>query len=225
MLQVDPNHTPTLRRLANYHARLADWERTAELHKRLVVATPDDLGRRYYLATLLVKLDRIEEYREHCRQLLADFGESTDLLFQRRAIQACLWHESGSQNHDQLVARIQAIFENAPIALHWRQTTLGLAHVRAGNPNEAKECLEQVLQSESAPPSGKVRAMATLALAYLADQDEPKASEILQQATQLYAEEAPEAGRQDLGMTAWHGWLICDVLLAEAKKRLRVTSE
>ncbi len=225
VLEFDPENTSTLGRLANYHARLADWERAAELHERLAVATPDDFVPQYYLATILLKLDRLDEYREQCHRLLAEFGASADLLLQRRAIQSCLLHETGSQNHDQLLAQIQGILDEVPIVLHWRLTTLGLAHLRSGNASEAKVSLEKVLELDSASPSSQVRALATLVLVYLAESDEAKARETLQRATERYAEVAPEAGRTDLGSSSWHGWLICDVLLTEAKTRLKALEE
>jgi hypothetical protein len=43
-----------------------------------------------------------------------------------------------------------------------------------------------------------------------------KASELLAQAEAMYAEEAPEHGTDDLG-SSWYTWLVCELLLEEAK--------
>ncbi len=219
--EIDPQNVGRLRGLAEWHARLAHWERAAEFMQRSAAARPDEVAPRYYLATLLRRLKRDKEYRKLCQELRTEFDESADPAAQRRAIQACMWQNSGVQDYGALAARLKKVVDRVTISLHWRQTGLGIAYLRSGNTSDAKVLLEKVIESNTVPARGKVRALAALSLAYLADKDEALAHETLKRATELYAAAAPKAGSEDLG-TNWHAWLICDVLLTEARTRLKV---
>jgi Tfp pilus assembly protein PilF len=96
---------------------------------------------------------------------------------------------------------------------------LGIAHLRSGSTDDAIQWLEKPLEPDSnVLPTCEVRALAALAIAYHEGGNHDKANEVYQRATERYAAEAPKAGIEDLG-SSWHDWLICDLLLDEAKTR------
>ncbi len=199
---------------------MADWEQAAAWLGRLAQTTPEEHYPQYQLAPVLLKLGRVDEYQELCRGMLEQFDESSKPLYEGRAIQACLWHADAIDDPQRLVARMQAIFDHDPSQLFYRQTALGIAHLRSGSIEDAIEWLEKAIAPDSSTiPTCEVRALAALAIAYHKSGEEAKAKEVYELATERFAEEAPEAGVEDLG-SAWPDWLICDLLLEEAKLQL-----
>jgi tetratricopeptide (TPR) repeat protein len=225
VLEVFPDNVDALQQLKYTHGRLAHWEQAAHCLERLTELTPEDSWPRYQLAPVLLKLGRVEEYRKLCQGMLDQFDQSSQPRDEGHAIRVCLWHGGAVDNPQQLVERMEAIFDKERSKLFYRQTVLGIAHLRSGSPDDAVVWLEKPLKLDSSvAPSGEIRSLAALAIAYHQSGDQTKAKQVYQQATERYAAEAPQAGSDDLG-ASWTDWLICDLLLDEAKTRLNVAQQ
>jgi tetratricopeptide (TPR) repeat protein len=169
---------------------------------------------------VLLKLGRVDKYRELCQAMLDQFDESSGRTIEGHAIQACLWHPDAVDDPQRLVARMQVILDGDSTYVDSHQTAMGIAQLRCGSPSDAIEWLEKPLGSDSSiTPRTEIRILAPLAIAYHQTGKAAKAKEIYEQAMELYSEEAPESGMEDLGRS-WHDWLICDLLLEEARKLL-----
>ena len=97
---------------------------------------------------------------------------------------------------------------------------MGLAHLRCGDAAEAVDWLEKVLEPGSdVVLVCEIRARAGLAMAYQDSGKGVKARDTLQLAIERYSEKAPKPGVEDLG-SAWCDWLICELLLEEAKGKI-----
>ena len=189
---VFPEDTTIVYNAAVRRAQAADWEPAAKWLRRVADADPEQHLPQYRLAPLLLKLDRLDEYQELCQGMLGRFDESAEPLQQSRAVQACLWHPSAVENPQRLVDQMQAVFDSAPSSLYYRQTALGLAHLRNGSATDAINWLEQALDPDSGiVPTCEVRALAALAMAHQQSGDQSKAEETIQRALERYDAEAP----------------------------------
>jgi len=223
VVDIAPDQTEALGSLADLHARATHWQRAAELFARLVEATPELYRPQSRLAPLCLKLGQADRYRELCHAMLEQFDESTSMSSKYTPIRTCLLQSGAVDDYQPLIAELRAILESkvdstAATVAHC-QTALGIAQFRGGEHPQAIEWLEKAIEPEPLPWPLEVRSLAVLAMAYHASGDEAKARELLDRATQRYDEEAPRPAEDDLGLS-WHEWLICDLLLTEAKGRI-----
>jgi hypothetical protein len=65
----------------------------------------------------------------------------------------------------------------------------------------------------------RARNLSMLAMAYEESDDHAKAQELLGQAEEHFAENAPKLGVED-GTDRWCDWLICQLLLEEAREKV-----
>ena len=223
IIDVFPDNVYALTKMTDTQGRLADWQQAAAWLQRLAQTTPDEHWPKYQLAPVLLKLGRVDEYRKLCEEMLEQFDASSDPLHEGRAIQTCLWRDEAIDNPQRLVEQMEVLLEKVGTGNYSWQTRMGMAYLRSGNASDAIEWLVKPLEPDSsAVPAYEIRARAALAIAYHESGDNAKAKEVYQRAAERYAEEAPQAGVDDLG-SRWHDWLICDLLLEEAKLKLDQT--
>jgi tetratricopeptide (TPR) repeat protein len=221
LLEFFPENLQLLVRAAETRARMADWDAASVWLRKASQIARDDHWHAYRLAPLVLHQGQIEEYQSICRAMFQRFDDSASPLEQSRAVEACLWRPDTVDDPQELVARMQSVFDTIPTAEHYKQTAIGIAHLRAGAPGDAIHWLEEALANQAIDPRCEVRALSALAIAHQENGDPSAAKETLERAIERNEAEAPKAGTDDM-TTAWHDWLICEVLLKEANQRAGV---
>jgi tetratricopeptide (TPR) repeat protein len=213
ILELDPNHTTALRMLGELHGRCADWEKAAERYTRLVELEPESYSWRYRLAPLLVRTDQ----NQRCRDLLRD-----------RVFPTLPLADASADDKGRLyIQALRNSLDNPDVSAERRpfnQSYLGCAYLRSGQHAEAIEWLEKSIEPEGINPRLRIRGLSMLAMAHQESGKAAKARELLDQADELYAAEGPKFGVDD-GHPNWYDWLICELLLEEAKEKIVVEEE
>ncbi len=195
------------------YGRCADWEKAAAECTRLAELDADDSSSRTRLAAVLLKLKRTERFRELCREMQKKFAGSSN---------AFVWQADAVDDYGPAIEYRRLYLDDPDLAPRSRfvaEVYLGLALFRGGEFSKAVEVLDKCMKSENGSDLNRIRAASALAMAHHERGDQAKAREILAQAEDLYAQEAPEFGVDDPG-PGWYSWLICELLLEEAKGKV-----
>jgi tetratricopeptide (TPR) repeat protein len=127
--------------LGRYDEALADLNRWAEL-------TPDDAVAALVRAQVLVLADRIEAYRQVCGEILERFGPSQDPVVACHAVRACALAPQAVP--DPLVPVELAARAVSSNPSEWTLYSLGMAHLRAGEFDEAERRFQESLEKAPA---------------------------------------------------------------------------
>jgi tetratricopeptide (TPR) repeat protein len=172
--------------LRRYDDAVADSQKCAELE-------PADPTAALIRAQTLLVADRIEEYRQACVQILDRFGQSEDPAALCHAARACVLAPNAISD-----ALVPVRLGEQAVSLDFSECTLytlGMAHLRAGEVEEAQRRFQESLQ---AAPSWEARFLNWLGLALVCDGrgETQQARQWLSEAIQLI-EQHPARFMQD----------------------------
>jgi tetratricopeptide (TPR) repeat protein len=142
LIELDPENadlhrarTEVCLALGRYDDALADLNRLAEL-------TADDAMAALVRAQVLVLADRIEAYRQACGEILERFGPSQDPEVACHAVRACVLAPQAVPDPRVPVELAREAVARDP--REWTLYTLGMAHLRAGQLDQAAERFQRI---------------------------------------------------------------------------------
>ena len=124
--------------LGRYDEALADWERYVELGR-------DDAVAALIRAQMLLMADRTEDYRQACQEILDRFGQSERPAACCHAARACLLAPKAVPDPMVPVELATRAVSRDPRG--WTLYTLGMAHLRAGQRDEAAQRFQESLDA------------------------------------------------------------------------------
>jgi tetratricopeptide (TPR) repeat protein len=139
--------------LGRYDEALADWNRYVELGR-------DDAVAALIRAQILLLADRSEEYRQACKETLDRFGQAEDAGVFCHAARSCVLSPKAVPDPTVPVDLAARAVSSNP--REWTLYTLGMAHLRAGDLDEAERRLHESLKTA---PTWKARFLNWLGLA------------------------------------------------------------
>lgn len=213
VIAMAPDDVATGKALADLYGRSGDWEKAADRLARLAELDADDYSSRSKLASVLLKLGRSERYVELCQEMQEKFGDS---------ITAPLWQAGTMEDYGPIIEYQEARLANPDLETsvrHYAQWYLGCAYFRSGANSEAIEWMAKCLESTAVRAHLEVRSRSVMAMAYYESDEQTKAREMLDRAVEVFAEEAPQSGVDDPS-SGWQSWLVCELLLDEARSRI-----
>lgn len=214
-------HRKDLRVLAErglLYARMRDWKKAAADYARATELSPDDFVPWQWTATLLVRANDVEKYRDHCRKMLYLFGDG-DAGASGNAILSCLLLPGTVESAVLPMEAYERAVNEGSAPAGWGPCNLGLAAFRAGEPENAIRWLQMSQESRrySARPDMQARVLLLLAMAHHQLSRRAEAVEALAQANNLIDEYLPKLANGELGFR-WNNWVIADIFRREAKE-------
>jgi tetratricopeptide (TPR) repeat protein len=219
-LKMDPESAQTFLARARLFAYARQWEKAAADLKKFV-ARSEEGDWVFRLAPLLVLTKDVQGYQQHCRALLARFSASRDPFLVERTAKACLFMPPADAYREPacgLADRAVALDPHNWLS-RYIQFAKGLAEYRRGNCREAAEWCRQALRDESIAWFLRTDAESVLAMALARVNETDMAKQHLARARQILQVESTRF-EQPGSDEAWHDWLICRFLLAEAQQVL-----
>jgi tetratricopeptide (TPR) repeat protein len=213
VLELDPDHEAARNLLGHVHGRLGEWKEALRHYTQLEDLDDENFTFSYRLAPLLVKTGQ----KQRCRE-----------LFQGRTYPSLPLADAYPDKPSESYIKSLRDFLEEPDLSAWDrsryQSYLGCAYLRSGRHAEAIEWLEKPIEAEENYDRLRVRNLSMLAMAQEGSDDHVKAQELLSQAEEHFAEDAPRFGVED-GTDRWCDWLICQLLLEEAKEKVAGAGE
>ncbi|MGI9243329.1 MAG: protein kinase domain-containing protein [Verrucomicrobiales bacterium] len=167
------------------------------------------------LAAVHLKIGPQEEYEKLRQAMLDRFGESSDPIILERTVKVCCLKPLPD---DEMRAKVLALAKRLPEDgpnVTWFALARGMAEYRAGNDDEAVECLKVAEATASdTNPLSRVACLATHSMA-LAGTDKKGAQERLEEAETLLGEMRPGDWKK-----MWHSMAFTELALEEAKAAL-----
>lgn len=215
-IELTPNDVGALRKRRLIYASLEKWDKAIEDQNAIVTLRPDVPAEALIRAQLLLLADRKEEYDEACAEMLDRFGKSENPGQQFETARACSLGPSGAC--DPTVAVELAERAVAKETQPWTLYFLGLAHLRAGQHEEAEIRFQESLNLGPNWHEKQVNQIG-LAIVHHASGEIGKAIWEFDQAV-AWMEANPERCRSVL-----QDWLDALLLRREAEQLLDVSQE
>lgn len=180
---------------------------------------PDDRGSVCRMATLLLHGGDQEAYRLHCRTLLKESGNTTNLTIALRTAKTCLLlpgPEGADLSKEAQLAELCVTTGKDSTNLASFQLVKALAEYRQGNFGQAIESAHKVLKQSGSDYNRDTQAHAIAAMAgqRLGQTNEARAA--LDRATEMAETNLAKRGSADLGAD-WSDWIMSHTLLNEAQ--------
>ena len=200
-------------------ARLGEWQKAAAEFARAVELFPDDHWQWYRSACLQYQAGDHDAYQRHCGEMLERFGDTGDPFIAERTAKICLL----AANAKQLGGRPKDLASRAADQQPnnaWFLLARGLAEYRDENFSEAVNWLQRAERAQSNNVYCDSLILLCLAMSHHRSGEGDDAREKLDSAVRLMDEQLPrlDAGALD---TAWHDWLICQIVRREAEALVR----
>jgi serine/threonine protein kinase/formylglycine-generating enzyme required for sulfatase activity len=206
---------------AQWYAERGRWERAAGAYAKLIEFDPSDPSHRFPSAPLLLQRGDLAGYRRSCRELLAQFGQTSDPAVAAQVALTCLLAPGAVEDYEPVakLAEQAARATGAAAAADqpWFVLVRALADYRAGRFAAAADRLGKDLASKSATGYRDGTAYLVLALARRRLGQTEEAMQALARARELAAKEFPNPEKGDLLGPDWPHWLRFQVLRSEAE--------
>jgi serine/threonine protein kinase/tetratricopeptide (TPR) repeat protein len=206
-------------------AQHARWNEAADDFARAVAADASDYWNSYVLTPLLIQAGKIGHYQAHCKEMLAQFGNTTNPRIAEGTAKSCLLLPSAVGPDDLLLAA--RVAGNAVTLskegdwTHWRLMTKGLADYRQGRFTNALAMMgrsQKALTQESDGAADACEAdtwfISAMARRQLKQPAEARAD--LNRGLELVQTKLPKLDGGDLG-DQWFDFLTTCILMREAK--------
>jgi serine/threonine-protein kinase len=208
-------------KLAEFHGRYALWAEAATHLARVVRLIPGDHWPAYQYAFLLAHAGDADDYRHHCYDLLARFGDDRNWLNAPRAAAVCLLLPGAGLDADRLARLTDLGVRLAPRGYRFgRMTFRALAAYRAGQYEAAARDLDEAARETTRPatnPNGFSDArhwfFAAMTRHRLGQAD--AAREALAKGREFLRASLWEGWTTQI--SEWHEWLACQLNLREAE--------
>ena len=146
--------------LGRYDEALGDANRSVEMN-------PNNPLAQLLRAQICLLADRTEEYRQVCVETLDRFSKSDHQMTVAHAPRICVLAPEAIDDPNRLIQMAERAVSHYPTGSYprqWMLYTLGMAHLRAGQLDEAEQCFRESL---AADPKWKAKALDWLGLALL----------------------------------------------------------
>jgi serine/threonine protein kinase/Flp pilus assembly protein TadD len=226
-IQVRPDHVSAWADRSDLLLRMGLWDLASEdLARAFELQEPDETGPWYCLALLRLYVGDLDGYRRRCRQMREHSSGIGSPHFDIHMARACALAPVPGAEPTALVeeARCLADVRDRP---GWYLYVLGMAHYRAGQPEQAVRQLREFLVAESQgrfkPIAYPLLAMAHHRLGQTAEarQALEEAARAIERWTQDIYQKGSVAWAPHLGTTgywpiSWWDWLECQLFYREA---------
>ncbi|MCZ6770679.1 MAG: tetratricopeptide repeat protein, partial [Proteobacteria bacterium] len=205
-----------LRGLGETCARWGLWKTANSALGRALELQPMEFRTWFKRAFLQLQLGNIDGYERDCREIVRLFGESPDPLTALEIARVLtLGHNQAGVSQAARLAHFAAESSSPAGPSHWNLLTVGMAHYREGDFEEAGRWLEKA--KKNATGYGSRRAVVhELFLAMTHHQlGRPElARQTLERAWSLM-EPYPRAGKVEI-VKYWYDWIYCQIVRREA---------
>jgi tetratricopeptide (TPR) repeat protein len=205
------------------YARRAQWEKAAADFASVIELLPGEHFYWYQNACLCLRLGDLDGYRRCCRVMLEHFAQTADPTMAHQIALDCLLIPGAIADLGLPLQLARRAVEADP-GSNWFLATLGAAHYRAGQFEQAVERLEQALKAcgknGEAGPRAAVFSRLFLAMTYHSTGHAPIARQWFDKAVDQIERDLPKEGSQDLG-AEWQDWIMCQIIRREAEALLK----
>jgi tetratricopeptide (TPR) repeat protein len=206
------------------YARLGQWKEAAADYTKFAELRPTERINWLRAAPLPILAGDLERYREHCQEMLHQFGAGDEVSDGREAmiIKACLLVPGVIDDSSLPVETLAEALDDGlvPSARNkWTFAVLALAAYRSAEADKTLHWIHKSQQSQGYAEEPRVQVLALLLLAMAQHQlgQTGEASQAFAEASALIEEHLPKLATGELG-GAWHDWLIAEILRREAAK-------
>jgi tetratricopeptide (TPR) repeat protein len=202
--------------LGHAHGRIRQWSEAERALRKVIELDPGHSFAHLQVAAILAGRADQAAYRQFCKGAREQL-KSGDSLAQFRSYEAALWAPNTVSDPNQLVDGIR---RQSGIGRSWHECAVGIAHHRAGHPQDAIEWLEKVIEDVSNHSLVIARAHVGLALVHHQLGDSEEAQRQVEEARRQKADHLEQRSDEDLG-NHWISIRILEVLDAEAEGLLK----
>jgi serine/threonine protein kinase/Tfp pilus assembly protein PilF len=213
-IQIQPDIAGARHEQIEALARSEDWQTAAVKCGELIALTPREPWAWLRTAPFLVLANDAEAYRNHCRKLIEQFGETDAPYIASKVGLACLLLPAEPDSAPQLPSGLVSVLSNDPKQDRSSKAALSLLAYRRQDPAAAIRLVKEVLQKRNnAATLAIVHAVAAMAYHQLRQAD--KARESFEQAAEF---------SRSLTMSDWYAGhaenQIARILIREAETTL-----
>ena len=193
LIEADPEDSHLLRRRANAHASLGQWENADADYSAAIRQGEDDASAWREYAVVLLQLGKTAEHRETCEQMLEHFAKTDDLATANTVVRTCLLVPDALPDFGPLLRLLEdAAGDKGPAGAMYAAMA-GAAHYRSGNLNAAIKELGG--STRIAPRTSAMWPWLFLAMTYHQMGNAEEANNLLQRARQWLDHDLKERER------------------------------
>ena len=224
------------------YARTSQWPHAVADFARAIELDPSDHWSWYRAAGLYVQAgvlldDGAEGYREHCRRMLARFGDTTSPMIAERTAKACLLMPADAvlleDGDRQLPAKLAELAVTAGAShgnIKYYRLAKGMAEYRQGEFDQAERWFRESLSPGAEAFNRDPSAYCFLAMIqHRRGELDPihyeEARQSLAKARQIMEEKGPQVDDGDFAKGNWHDQLFYEIALREAEALLEEHSK
>jgi serine/threonine protein kinase/tetratricopeptide (TPR) repeat protein len=224
-IQLRPDHVSLWQERGEMHTRLGLWDlAAADIARETELRAPETTWTSYQHAILRSSVGDREGYNQTCRRMRARFRGTTNELFARDVVRACVLGPAADVDLDQLVELAQSIAACGPgdaCPLY----ILGIAHYRAGQYEEAGRRLRESMAIGPGWAAWRIN-YPVLAMAHHRLGQAAEARKALNEAAVAIDQWTGEPYQSGTGWNLgaepswaipWWDWLECQLYFREAK--------
>ncbi len=211
--------------LAMIDARYGAWPKAVTNYIRLIQVRPTNSEYYHLLTPLLLQLDQVDAYREHCQRIIQQFGGTSDPVVAERMAKDCLLLPPAAKDSSVINRWVETAVAAGPQhpLWPWFEFVKGLFEYRQGNFGNAIEWEQKTLLNQKdiyrTAQAYMVMAMAQHALKQL---DQARAT--LAQGLKYVESNLPKLDRKTGLDDLWNDWITAQVLVREAKALIEGTA-
>jgi tetratricopeptide (TPR) repeat protein len=215
-IEIDPKHAPAHDNVARAYALLGQWDQAAACTGKLIQLRPSDDIAWMTHASFLLRAGDTKGYRLACKEMIDKFGQTPNPFIAHRVAWTCLLLPDAVSDQKLLKELAKRSVDGAPED-PWTQMTLGLAHYRSGQFEQAIKRLKPYAVSWSTIPASLLLAMAHQRLG----QSEEARRWLDKAVKQMEAEVAAKVNEPVRTPGNAHSWATFEVLRGEAVELLK----
>jgi eukaryotic-like serine/threonine-protein kinase len=209
--------------LGMVHMTRAEWRPAITNYTKVIHLMPTDHYAYHYIGPLLLQTGDVEGYRQHCQEMLRQFGATTDPTIAERTAKDCLILPT--DDFTVIGKLVEVAVAAGPDHKFWPsiQFAKGLAEFRQGHSVEAVKWLESALKSQG-DIYRTVQAYATLAMSQWRLKQTETARATFAKGTEFAENRLPRMDKDINPEDRWNDWFIAHALLREAKAMIEAGS-
>jgi tetratricopeptide (TPR) repeat protein len=203
---------------AQFYASEGRWEAAVPDATRLVKRQPENSSRYHLLAPLLVATTNLNAYQNLCSNIIARFGNTTNVVVADQMAKDCLILPSSGVDLKAVAAMAEIAVTRGKDygAYHFFQCCHALAQYRLGNYEESIKWAQASAQNPF--PHSRAEAFAVIAMAQYKLGNHDDARQELTKCDRVIETKLPVLGNPLGG--DWRDWIIAHALQSEAKQTI-----
>ncbi|HEX4645509.1 MAG TPA: tetratricopeptide repeat protein, partial [Verrucomicrobiae bacterium] len=215
------NHAPSSAAFFNafgmVHASQGQWQAAISNYQQVINFVPSDHEAYHSLATLLVQVGDLGEYRRHCERTLRQFAGTSDPSIAERMAKDCLILPPPAADLESIGKMVDVAVAAGPNHSYWEwfEFVKGLYEYRRGHFPAAVEWLQRIAPQQGHLPLNVAEDM-VLAMAQHKLGQASEARATLAKGVGLGDGKLEKSNREGLGQD-WINWIIANALTREAQ--------